>query len=75
MTAEQILSTFSNYEQIESNGDFDTYVVSVNNNFSILMLTYEYENPTLNYQTEWFNTREEAIKQCENDLNLKINRR
>ena len=67
--ADSILSVFSDYELLNSEGDFENYLVNVQNkSFSVISLTYEYGDAEINYQTGWFDTKEEAIQQYKNDL-------
>ena len=66
-----IVDLFTNAELIRRNGDFEDYVVDVKGAYySVISLTYEYEEPDVNYQTDWFKSKEQAIKAYEEDLEI-----
>lgn len=65
------LDLFTNAELIRRNGDFEDYLVDVKGEYySVISLTYEYEEPDVNYQTDWFKSKEQAIKAYEEDLEI-----
>ena len=65
-----ILDVFTTADLIESEGDFEVYILSIKNDyFSVISLSYEYgDEPEVSYQTEWFKTKEQAIQAYKNDL-------
>ena len=65
------LDLFTNAELIRRNGDFEDYLVDVKGEYySVIVITYEYEEPDINYQTDWFKSKEQAIKAYEKDLEI-----
>ena len=58
---------------LNSNGDYDDYLCeSKDNKYCITTITYEYNEPQINYQTEWLNTELEAKRAFKKDMAIEI---
>lgn len=64
------LLSFSSYSDLlRSKGNFDDYLCEdPEKGFCITTITYEYEDPQINYQTDWYPTKEEAVQAYNKDL-------
>ena len=52
-----------------SSGDYDDYLCeSKEHKFCVTTITYEYNEPQINYQTKWFDTAEQAKQEFEKDF-------
>ena len=70
---ENLLSFCSHEELLNSDGDFDDYLChKEDKGYCITSITYEYEEPQINYQTEWHPTKEEAKSAFEKELSIKL---
>lgn len=68
---DDLLSFSSRDELINSNGDYDDYLCEdPEKGFCVTSITYEYNEPQINYQTEWYPTKEDAIKAYKNELGI-----
>ena len=70
---EDLLSFAYTCELLKSDGDFDDYLCSdPDKGFCITSITYEYEEPQINFQTEWYPTKEEAKRAYEEELGIRL---
>ena len=68
---DELLSFSSHDELIHSEGDYDDYLCeSPEKGYCVTSITYEYNEPQINYQTEWYPTKEDAIKAYKSELGI-----
>lgn len=66
---DNILSFSDKEELINSEKDFEDFLCyKEGKGYCVLSITFEYEEPQINFQTEWFETKEEALDSYKKDF-------
>ena len=66
----EALLAFSDHEElIDSTKDFEDYLCYKDGKgYCVTSITFEYEKPQINFQTEWFDTKEKALNSYKKDF-------